>query len=63
MMPKQSITFGRMALGFGSSLFKINDGVVGQSKYIFTGVDHLCREFLQCLKSIVRLLTYFMTYI
>lgn len=52
MMPKQSITFGRMALGFGSSLFKINDGVVGQSRYIFTGVDIFVGNFYSASREL-----------
>jgi len=55
------LRFGRIALGSGSH-FKINDGVVGQSKSIFTDVDRLCEEFLKCLRAIVRLLTHCMTY-
>lgn len=55
---EQSITFGRMALGSGSSHFKINDGVVGQSKSVFTDVGYLCEEFLQCLRRLVWLLTH-----
>lgn len=60
---EQSIMFGRMALGSGSFHFKINDGVFGQSKSVFTDVDCLSEEFLHYLRRIVWLLTHCMTYI